>query len=105
MESRLTFIGFCLFCIATIYATETIGESIQRYRMWEDYERSREQIERMMPEAKTAQKKRREREKEWIASLFNKYYIADWKHRERFRVSRPEFFLTPFITRYREEVR
>lgn len=100
MESRLTFIGFCLFCIATIYATETIGESVQQYRMREDIERSREQLERMMPQVGVV-----DDSPDWIASIFNSYFISDWTRAERVKASRPEFFLTPFITRYREEAR
>ena len=46
----------------------------------------------------------KEHEDDWIAKIMNSYFQEKFKWREFQRVSRPDFFLTPFITKYHEKI-
>lgn len=41
---------------------------------------------------------------DWIAKIMNGYFQEKFKWREFIRVSRPDFFMTPFITEYHEKI-
>ena len=94
MENKMTIIPFSLWSIATVYSSTVIAD------VWKDYRPLAPALE-----VEVVQEERQKRERDWVARIFNKYYITAWTRRERVKASRPEFFLTPFITRYREEAR
>ena len=89
MESKMTIIAFSLWSIATVYSSTVIAD------VWKDYNPP-------LPEPKVEVV---DETPDWVASIFNSYFISAWTRTERVKVSRPEFFLTPFITRYHEEAR
>lgn len=93
MENKMAIIAFSLWSIATVYSSTVIAD------VWQDY---RPLVPALEVEVIEEDKKK---EDEWIAVLFNKYYADAWDQLELRRTSRPSFFLTPFITRYHEEVR
>lgn len=89
MKSRLVLIALPLWSIATVYSSTVIAD------VWKDYNP-------LPPEPKVEVV---DETPDWVASIFNSYYISAWTRTERVKASRPEFFLTPFITKYREEAR
>lgn len=89
MKNELAIIAMSLWSMATVYSSTVIAD------VWRDYNP-------LPPEPKVEVV---DETPDWVASIFNSYYISTWTMKERAKVSRPEFFLTPFITRYHEEVR
>lgn len=92
INSKMTIIALSLWSIATVYSSSVIAD------VWRDYEP-------LVPalEVEVVQEERQLWERNWVARIFNGYYIAAWNRRERWQRTRPEYYMTPFLTKEKTE--